>query len=237
MGSARLPGKSSRLLSGLSIFEHIIIRLQQVSEIDQILLATTQDKAEAPLIKIAKSRNVEVFQGAKEDVLERLIQAGGKVGAKHVVRVCGDNPLIDIPLLRSLITAHIESNADYTLSADPVPLGVGCEVVCLETLKKIGKQANDPKYREHVTTWFQDYSNNFRIIQVEAPSYLKNCPFRLTVDTPEDFSLMEGIFSQLRPNSPSSLDIETVINFLNARPEVASLNSNIEQKDWRIKNQ
>jgi len=33
MGSTRFPGKSVRLLKGLSILEHIIIRLQQVPEI------------------------------------------------------------------------------------------------------------------------------------------------------------------------------------------------------------
>ncbi|MEC7786013.1 MAG: acylneuraminate cytidylyltransferase, partial [Nitrospinota bacterium] len=34
MGSTRLPGKSSHLLAGISILEHIINRLQEVPEID-----------------------------------------------------------------------------------------------------------------------------------------------------------------------------------------------------------
>ncbi|MBT5470844.1 MAG: glycosyltransferase family protein [Nitrospina sp.] len=238
MGSTRFPGKSARLLSGLSILEHIINRLQQVSEIDLIQLATTQAKSESSLIEIAKSRKVAVFQGSEEDVLERFIQAGESIGAQHIIRVCGDNPLIDIPLLRSLITAHIESNADYTLPADSIPLGVGCEVVRLETLKNIGIHACDTKYREHVTTWFHDHSDKFTITRVEVPSYLKKCDFRLTVDTPEDFALMEKIFSHFNlSSSSSSIDLEAVIKFLKSHPEIASLNSNIEQKDWRTKNQ
>ena len=152
MGSTRLPGKSSHLLSGLSILEHIINRLQEVPEIDRIQLATTQAKTEAPLIKIAKNLKVNVFQGSEDNVLDRFVQAGKAIGAQHLVRVCGDNPLIDIPLLRSLITAHIESNADYTVPGDQIPLGVGCEVVRLETLKNIEQQAHELKYQEHVTT-------------------------------------------------------------------------------------
>ncbi len=237
MGSTRFPGKSARLLSGLSILEHIINRLQQVSEIDHIQLATTQAKSESSLIEIAKTRKVAVFQGAEEDVLERFIQAGESIGAQHIIRVCGDNPLIDIPLLRSMITAHIESNADYTLPAEPIPLGAGCEVVRLDTLKNIGIHACDMKYREHVTTWFHDHSDKFTITRVDVPSYLRNCNFRLTIDTPEDFALMEEIFSHFNLSSPSSLDLEAVIKFLKSHPEVASLNSNIDQKDWRIKNQ
>ena len=235
MGSTRFPGKSARLLSGLSILEHIINRLQQVSEIDLIQLATTQAKSESSLIEIAKSRKVAVFQGSEEDVLERFIQAGESIGAQHIIRVCGDNPLIDIPLLRSLITAHLESHADYTISADPIPLGTGCEVVCLETLKKIEAQVSEIKYREHVTTWFHDHNDKFTITRIKAPSYLRNRNFRLTVDTLQDFALMEAIFSELNPHSVIAL--EDVITFLETHPEAVSLNSEVVQKNWRTKNQ
>jgi spore coat polysaccharide biosynthesis protein SpsF len=235
MGSTRFPGKSARLLKGLSILEHIIIRLQQVPEIDQIQLATTEAETEAPLIEIAKKHNVAVFQGSDEDVLKRFIQAGESIKAQHIVRICGDNPLTDIPLLRSLITAHLESHADYTISSDPIPLGTGCEVICLETLKKIGTQARDQKYREHVTTWFHDHNDKFTITRIKAPSYLRNRNFRLTVDTPKDFALMDKVFSELNPHS--SIDLKDVITFLETHPEAVSLNSEVVQKNWRTKNQ
>jgi spore coat polysaccharide biosynthesis protein SpsF len=235
MGSIRFPGKSVRLLKGISILEHIIIRLQQVPEIDRIQLATTEAKTEAPLIEIAKKHKVAVFQGSEEDVLKRFIQAGEAIEAQHIVRICGDNPLTDIPLLRSLITAHLESHADYTISADPIPLGTGCEVVCLETLKKIEKQAKELKYREHVTTWFHDHNDKFTIARVEAPSYLRNRDFRLTIDTPQDFSLMEKIFSKINPHS--TIDLKAIITFLETHPEAVSLNSEVVQKNWRTKNQ
>ena len=236
MGSTRLPGKSSHLLAGLSILEHIINRLQEVLEIDRIQLATTQAKTETPLIEIAKNLNIPVFQGSEDNVLDRFIQAGKTIGAQHLVRVCGDNPLIDIPLLRSLITAHIESNADYTVPTDQIPLGVGCEVIRLETLKNIEQQAHELKYQEHVTTWIHDHHDKFAITRVEPPAYLKNCPFRLTVDTPEDFALMKEVFSQLNPIPPSNLDLKDVIKFLDTHPQVSILNSKIKQKDWRAKN-
>ena len=233
MGSTRFPGKSVRLLKGLSLLEHIIIRLQQVPEIDQIQLATTEAETEAPLIEIAKKYKVAVFQGSEEDVLKRFTQAGEAIKAQHIVRICGDNPLTDIPLLRALITAHLESHADYTISADPIPLGTGCEVVCLETLKKIEEQASELKYREHVTTWFHDHNDKFTITRIEAPSYLRNRDFRLTVDTPQDFALMEKIFSELNPHS--AIDLEDVITFLETHPEAVSLNSEVVQKNWRTK--
>ena len=235
MGSTRFPGKSIRLLNGLSILEHIIFRLQQVPEIDQIQLATTEAETEVPLVEIAKKHKIAVFQGSEEDVLKRFIEAGEAIEAQHIVRICGDNPLTDIPLLRSLITAHLESHADYTISADPIPLGTGCEVVCLETLKKFEEQATEPKYREHVTTWFHDHNDQFTITRIEAPSYLRNRHFRLTIDTPQDFALMEKVFSELNPHS--SIDLKDVITYLETHPEAVSLNSEVVQKNWRTKNQ
>lgn len=237
MGSTRFPGKSTKLLSGLSLLEHIIIRLQQVSEIELIQLATTNTGMETPLIEIAQAHNAEVFQGSEEDVLGRFIEAGEAIESKHIVRICGDNPLPDLPLLRSLIQAHLETHSDCTLPADPIPLGTGCEVVSLNALKKVGKLASDQKYREHVTTWFHDHGDNFLITRVDTPAYLKNRNFRLTVDTPEDFLLMEKIFSELNPPSPASLDLEAVIALLETHPEITTLNSKVTQKDWRTKNQ
>ena len=55
MSSSRFPGKSARLLSGLSILEHIIIRLQQVLEIELFPLTTTRTRTNSPHIEIAKN--------------------------------------------------------------------------------------------------------------------------------------------------------------------------------------
>lgn len=236
MGSTRFPGKSLRPIAGLPLLEHIIIRLKQVPEIDLILLAIPEKESEVPLVELAHQLQVPVFTGSENDVLGRVIKAGGSVQTEHVVRVCGDNPLIDIPLSSSLIQAHLSENADYTIPDDPVPLGSSCEIIRFETLKKIGLLAKSSIYREHVTTWFHDHPSGFKIKRVNAPDYLKSCTFRLTVDTEPDYLLIQEIFKNL-PHSPAfPLNLQTAIKFLNAHPEIASLNTDIPQKIWRENN-
>ena len=236
MGSTRFPGKSLRPIAGLPLLEHIIIRLQQVPEINHILLAVPKKDSELPLVDFAHRLQVPVFQGSEEDVLGRYIKAGASVQTEQVVRVCGDNPLFDIPLLSSLIQAHLLDQADYTLPLDPVPLGSACEIIRFETLKKIGELAKSSIYREHVTTWFHNHPSSFRIKRVNAPDYLKGCNFRLTVDTEQDFQLMEQLFKNI-PHSPNSpLSPQSVIEYLHAHPETASLNIDIPQKNWREEN-
>ncbi len=230
--STRLPGKSLRTIAGLPLLEHIIIRLKQVPEIDLIQLAIPEKRSEYPLIELAHRLEIPVFQGPEEDVLGRFIKAGESIKTVHVVRVCGDNPLIDIQLLSSLIQSHLSEEADYTVPQNPVPLGSACEIIRFEALKKISEQAVDSKYREHVTTWFHDHPSSFRIKRVNAPLYLQDCTFRLTVDTEKDFQLMEEIFNNL-PNSPESpLSLKTAIEYLNSHPDTASINSDVQQKKW-----
>ena len=236
MGSTRFPGKSLRSIAGLSLLEHIIIRLKQVPEIDLILLAIPEKESETPLVELAQQLQIPVFQGSEEDVLDRFIKAGESVQTEQVVRVCGDNPLIDSSLLSSLLQEHLADKADYTIPHDPVPLGSSCEVIRFETLKKIGKLAKSPVYREHVTTWFHDHPSDFKIKRVIPPDYLKGRSFRLTVDTEQDFLLIEELFKNL-PHSPDSpLNLQKAIEYLDTHPEITSLNIDIPQKNWREEN-
>ncbi|MBT3510661.1 MAG: glycosyltransferase family protein [Nitrospina sp.] len=236
MGSTRFPGKSLRPIAGLPLLEHIINRLKQVPEIDLILLAIPENETESPLIEFAHRLHIPLFQGSEEDVLDRFIKAGESVQTEHLVRVCGDNPLIDIPLLRSLIQAHLTDKADYTLPQDPVPLGSACEVVRLAALKKINELAKSSIYREHVTTWFHEHPSSFRIKRINVPDYLKNHTFRLTVDTDQDFQIMDELFNNLTHSPESPLNLETVIEYLIAHPETVALNIDIPQKNWRKEN-
>lgn len=233
MGSTRFPGKSLRPIAGLPLLEHIIIRLKQVPEIDLILLAIPDKESDLPLVEFAKRINIPVSQGSEEDVLGRFIGAGESVSTEHVIRVCGDNPLIDIPLLRSLIQAHVTLKADYTVPQETVPLGSSCEIVRLETLKQISELAKNPIYREHVTTWFHDHPSSFLIERVKVPDYLRDQTYRLTVDTEQDFQFMEELFNNLPHSIEHPLDVEAVIKFLLAHPETANLNIDVPQNNWR----
>ena len=66
-----------------------------------------------------------------------------------------------------------------------------------------------------------------------APSYLINKPYRLTIDTKKDLTLMEKIFDEFHTFSSSIPNLEKVIQFLDARPDLAQINSDVPQKNWR----
>jgi len=233
MTSSRLPGKTLFPLAGVPLVEHIINRLKAVIELDHIVLAIPDLQSETPLVEIAKRLDISVIKGPEEDVLKRFLIAAERVKAENIVRVCGDNPLIDKQLMRSLITTHLNKNADYTITSDLIPLGTGTEVARVDSLKQIYQNAREPKYREHVTTWFHDHPTTGVQPRVSAPGYLKNKSYRLTVDTEKDLALMVKIFERLcTPTSPPP-DLKQVIEYLDTYPDIAKLNAKVRQKDWR----
>ena len=234
MGSTRLPGKALRPLAGPTLTEHIIKRVQSVKEIDRIVLAIPAGSGEKPLQEIAEQLAIECVLGPEEDVLKRFILAGDQVGAEHIVRVCGDNPLVDLALMRSLIQKHAGKNADYTICSDPIPLGSGSEVVKLGALKQISRNTTEPVYREHVTTYFHDYHEAFHLEKIPAPLYLKDKEVRLTVDTEKDFYLMDQIYQKFYFPAQLPLDLKEILQYLANHPHLSSHNSDVKQKNWRL---
>ncbi len=233
MGSTRCPGKVLTPLAGVPMLEHIIKRLQGVNGIDAIVLAVPEGANDAPLAATAEKTGVGFIQGPEEDVLQRFLDAGRSVNAQHLVRVCADNPLFDPILLQSLLELHFKSKADHTITPDAIPLGTGTEVVRMAALERISELSDLPAHREHVTTYFKDHPDAFRIAHLPAPAYLKDQPFRLTVDTQEDVALMQKIHALFYDPQQTTVDLPAVLAHLKRHPELANSNAHIEQKDWR----
>ena len=231
-GSTRLPGKALVEIAGAPLTEHIIKRVQAAGVFDSIVLAIPDRSTEAPLRELAARLGAVCFQGDEDNVLSRFIGAAEAVGAEHLMRICGDNPLVDIPLMRDLHREHLKSGAHYTVPLEPIPLGSGAEMVATAALRRIAAATEEPRYLEHVTTWFQDHGGEFTVHRIPAPFYLRNMPLRLTVDTPEDLALVRHLYEQFhRPYLP--VDLEQAVLYLVNRPEIYGLNAHIPQKDWR----
>ena len=233
MSSTRFPGKALYPLAGVPLTEHIINRIKAVTDFDHIVLAVPDAPTEIPLIEMAQRLNIAIARGPEEDVLERFLIAADQVKARHIVRICGDNPLIDRQLMRSLIHTHLRENTDYTVTSDSIPLGTGTEVVKVNALKSISETTAEPKHREHVTTWFHDNPTLMSRSHVPAPTYLRNKSHRLTVDTRNDLTLMEKIFNEFYSLASPLLDLEKVIQFLDTRPDIFQINADTPQKNWR----
>ena len=186
-----------------------------------VILATSLNSADSIFEPIAKENNIFFFRGNENDVLDRFIKAAETFGIKDIVRVCADNPIYDIERTLDLIDFHIKEKNDYTAFQlkDGLPsikshLGFWGEIVSLKALNKVINSTKEKLHREHVTNYIYEHSSEFKIQFKNAPSLIFNRKdIRLTVDTKEDFILMQEIYKRLIEEK-HDLSIESIVKFL-----------------------
>ncbi|MBI5747629.1 MAG: glycosyltransferase family protein [Nitrospinae bacterium] len=258
MGSERLPGKSLKKICGIPMLEHIINRISTSRKIHNIIIATSNNIKDRPIINLSKKLSIPYYAGSEDDVLERFIgavesvstdaeiaretihesssgQGSGQDSAQAiVVRICGDNPLIDIGYLDEMIDSHLSKKAEYTYNYSPIPIGTAGEVINYDVLKKLKSIAKDKRYREHVTTYILDHLNEFNVNCTKPPPYLEGRSFRFTVDTEEDLSLIRKIYRRLYSEG-KIIETSQAISLLESNHPLSKINIHISQKDWRVK--
>lgn len=232
MGSTRLPGKVMKDLNGKPVLWHVIERVKQAENIDQIIIATTTAKRDKIIFEKAKEWGVKAYQGSEEDVLARYYEAANKYDVDIVVRITSDCPLID-PYVTDEIVEYYNIN-DYTLVTNAgsdlnnrtYPRGLDTEVFSFEALEKAYNNADEKYQREHVTPYI--YENYADIFYYKNNEDLSN--YRITLDTKEDFKLIKAIYDQLYQGKHNFYFFEIII-FLDNNKKLLKINENIHQKE------
>src|SRR5438045_4192115 len=105
MTSTRLPGKILMDIAGKPMLAQQIRRLKHCRCVDDIVIATTTNATDDPVVALAETEGVGWFRGSESDVLSRYMGAAREANANIIVRVTSDCPLIDPELTDQVITA------------------------------------------------------------------------------------------------------------------------------------
>ncbi len=129
MGSTRLPNKVLMHLAGKPILLHVLERVKNLKkEYKRIVITSTMERDDK-IEEFCKERNLLCFRGKEADVLDRYYQVAKFFQLDHIVRLTGDNPLLDADNLEFLIKEHLTKDADYSSNTSEVnsglPVGVG----------------------------------------------------------------------------------------------------------------
>jgi len=231
VSSKRLPGKVLLPLpcnSGVSVCEHIIRRLKKVKNIDSIIIATTSNVADDKIVDIADADGVAYYRGVEQDVLSRFFEAARKHRLDEIIRLTGDNPCIDSSLIDKIIQVHLRENNDYTVTMQ-YPIGLDVEILSFKALRWAHEKAKLPAEREHVARCIDAHSETFRISEKKAPKKHQHPGIRVTLDTPEDYALLNCVFEFLYPED-NYFDIEKLILLYRERPWLTAINNRVVQK-------
>lgn len=228
MSSTRLPGKVLRPILGQPMLWWVVYRLRCCRLIDKIVIATTVEPSDNPLVELCQRERWAVSRGSEEDVLDRYYQAARTYEADHIVRITSDCPLIDPAVTDYVIAtyASVAPRPDYASNTlrRRYPRGLDTEVFSFLALEKAWREDASPG-REHVTPYLYRNPDQFRLCDVTHPDDFS--AYRWTVDTPEDLQLARTVYEYF---GHGGFSWQQALEAFEEHPEWTAINRDIPQK-------
>jgi spore coat polysaccharide biosynthesis protein SpsF len=231
MTSTRLPGKILKEVLGKPLLWYELERLRKITSLDEIVVATTINASDDPVVDLCLALEVSTYRGSECDVLSRYYEAARYYKADVVARFTADCPLIDIKIAGSVLSYYSDNIRELDYCADDVPAtvprGMDIEVFPRAVLTEAHNESKLALEREHVTPFIYTRPERYRIWRVRGEAGWAK--YRLTVDTAEDFELMETIIKELYPVN-TDFGLRDIIKLLEEKPELAKINELVRQK-------
>lgn len=231
MTSTRLPGKILKEVLNKPLLEYQIERLRRVNFADNILIATTINDTDQPIVDFCSQHNIEIFRGSENNVLSRYYQSAKKINADAVIRITSDCPLIDPQIVDNITQFYLENSAKYDYVSNTLnrtyPYGMDTEIFSFKALEEAYNEASSQSALEHVTPFIYSNQNCYRLYNVVNNIDYSN--YRWTVDTEEDFKLITEIIRSLYPIKPE-FTFEDILGLVINNEKLSLINSHIKQK-------
>lgn len=232
VGSTRLPEKVLLPLGNKTVIEQVIDRVRQTNSIDELVVATSIEKSNLPLIKLCSEKGIRIFAGSEDDVLDRFFQLSKLLKPKHIVRITADCPLHDPEVIDMVVKSHLGSKSDYTSNTDPptYPDGLDVEVFTFDVLKEAWEKAKLNSEREHVTPYIR---KNEKIKKHNLKNEIDLSELRLTLDEEDDYKLIKMIFDNFADREIFYL--HDILGYLKNNPEIQKINAGIMRNEGLLK--
>lgn len=223
-GSTRLPNKVLKDLCGKPALQRMIERVKRSKRIDEIVVITSIEINNLPILRLCSDLGVRVGVGSENDVLDRYYQTAKLLAPAYVIRLTADCPCFDAGLL-DLAIEEIAEETDYCgMLSESFADGLDLEIMKFQALEKAWKEANHSFEREHVTQYIIRHPEIFTLQNFESPiGYFGN--HRWTIDEPEDFEVVEKIYRYfLDTGLKEGFGYMDILTYLKEHPEIEQIN-------------
>jgi spore coat polysaccharide biosynthesis protein SpsF len=185
------------------MLELMLERVQRSQHIDTIVMATTENATDDPIVRLAKQLNVGYFRGSETDVAGRVTRAMEAANADIVVQLTSDCPLIDPEIVDQVIRIYAANAFDHVSNAivRSYPDGLDVQVSSLPILQKSYALCENDKDREHLFYPVRRNTDTIKTFHVLAPPDLCWPQWRWTLDTRADYERICRIYECLYPKN------------------------------------
>ena len=228
MNSSRLPNKVLMDIFGKPMLHRIIERLRFSKNVENIIVATTEDSSDDVICHSCMELGVDYFRGSQDNVLNRVLEAANKFQVDIIIEICGDTPLIDFNILDKQMSIFENKELDYIGSnlKRTFPLGTDTKIFTKDALLKSTNYALTNADKENVSLFLYENPNIFKTFNYSEDFNNNYSEYRLVVDYEEDLMLVRKIYEELYPIK-NNFNFYDVINLLNNNPELIMINKNV----------
>lgn len=235
MGSSRFPGKVLADINGEPALTRLAKRLKSCKTLDGIVLATSVAPADDALETWAKGENVPFYRGSEDDVLLRVVEAHRMMESDIIVEVTGDCTLLDPDLIDMGVRTFLENECDVLANVSKLsfPMGEDIQVFRFKDLEAVEQSIEDPTVREHVSLYFYEHPDRYRIVHLFAPARWYAPDYRFQLDYPEDHRFITEVYKRLQPKFGGLFGIEEIMELIRREPALLDINRHCVEKPVR----
>ncbi len=209
MTSSRLPGKVLMPAGGQPLLEVLVERLARAPGIDEIVVATTVNATDDPIVVLCEQLGISVFRGSEDDVLGRVCGALRQSKADICVEITADCPLLDPAIVGEVLASFLETRGDHAYVSNTgthraVPAGLDVQAFEAQALFTLEKETDDPDDREHVSLGLYRHESGGRWCPhfVTHDACMGAEDLLVTLDYAEDYDLIRALHEDLAANAP-----------------------------------
>jgi len=200
--SSRLRNKLKLKIDKKTCFEYFFERLKKCKNIDDYIIATSNNKNDDYFVNFAKKNKVKFFRGSEKNVLIRMVGAYKSLAKNFdiIVRGNSDNTLIMPNIIDLDIIDFAKSKSDFfsPFNNNKIPFGYSLTLFKSNRLVELSKRKLNKKYSEHIDNYFLDNDKKFKILK-NGIKKKYHCPnLFLTLDTKFDYERIKFYSKKLK---------------------------------------
>lgn len=201
MSSQRLPGKVLCRVAGKPLLEYLLDRLDRSGRLEAVVVATSSAPTDDAIAQYCASRGQACFRGPLSNVADRFRQVIHNRPCDAFVRLCADSPLIAPEVVDRAIELFSSAGPTIVTTVSPrtAPPGQSVEVIDAQSFLQAVPLMSRPEHLEHVTQYFYDHAEDYRIVSLPARHDFGDA--RFAIDTPDDLVWFERLIARFeRPH-------------------------------------
>lgn len=235
MTSSRLPGKVLMNVCDKPLLELMVERVRRSNLLDDIVIATTTNPEDDPIVELCRNINCSFYRGSEDDVLLRVLDAAKSVEADIIVELTGDCPCIDWRHIDYLLDFYLNHDYDFVANntEQTFPDGFDVRIFSTNLLAEVNKRTNDPWDHEHVSIYFPNNTDIYKCYNWIAPSEENRKSYAVTLDEKKDYELISRVFQELY-NKNRDFSCLDVIHFLDNNPDLIKQLESVKRTNWKI---